>query len=50
MKSDDLQLALARLVDLLRERMGPKAAADLLESFALDLATEADRKDDSSVA
>ena len=44
MKHDnrDLQAALARLVEALRERLGPAAASDLLESYALDLAAEAD--------
>jgi hypothetical protein len=43
-KHEDLQSALARLVEMLRERLGPAAASDLLESYALDLAQEADRE------
>ena len=39
----DEEVALARAVDLLREKLGPRRAADLLESYALDLATEADK-------
>ena len=46
-KHDDLQSALARLVAMLRERMGPGPASDLLESYALDLAREADREEAS---
>ena len=41
---DDLQSALARLVEMLRERLGAGPASDLLESYALDLAREADRE------
>ena len=51
-KTDDLQNALVRLIERLRERMGPRAASDLLESYAWDLAAEADRlesdQDDST--
>jgi hypothetical protein len=46
-KNDDLKNALARLVELLRERLGPAAASDLLESYALDLAAEADNLESS---
>ena len=42
----DEEVALARAVDLLREKLGPRRAADLLESYALDLATEADKQED----
>jgi hypothetical protein len=42
--NSDLHDALARLVKMLRERMGPGPASDLLEAHALDLAAEADRE------
>ena len=42
--SDDARAelsALALVVERLREKLGPRHSADLLESFALDLASEA---------
>ena len=51
--SDDARAeisALALVVERLREKLGPRHSADLLESFALDLAAEADREDEAHPA